>query len=388
MKNITIKNIKQKIDCDYLQSFFQKKYNLSDLYPNYFNYVLTWEILEIEKKYLTEIKKITKQIDKIFLKWYKFYLQNIWENLVWDKSFFIEYLKKDFKKEEYLIWRYDVLIDKKWVLKFIEINANTPWMITDIYNISKLLKQKWYKNISSHFPSYIKNTFKNYKWKKIWILLPHSYSDEDFLVCLDYKDILKDIFWEENIIIWDIFESNIVWNEIFTLKWEKIDVIINFFPLEFFLTDIDFAKDFFNIVKNNKVKLFNNIESIILQDKLMFAVIWENIKKYSKIEQKLIKKHIPFSTRIFQENDEKFVAKYRWGRISNWVFDKDFYSNIENKKDFIFQEKVFSNILQDWSFLVLWLFTKLSWLKAFISRKQIDFITSDEKVKIICVYSK
>ena len=40
----------------------------------------------------------------------------------------------------------------------------------------------------------------------MWILLPMSYEDEDYLVCRDYADILENTFWKENIIIWDIYE--------------------------------------------------------------------------------------------------------------------------------------------------------------------------------------
>ena len=39
----------------------------------------------------------------------------------------------------------------------------------------------------------------------------------------------------------------------------------------------------------------------------MFAIIWENINKYSKLEQKIIKDNIPYTTRIFQEDENKFM---------------------------------------------------------------------------------
>jgi len=55
--------------------------------------------------------------------------------------FFVEYLKNTFSVKDYLIARYDVAIDKETKqLKFLEINANTPGMITDINDIAKFLR--------------------------------------------------------------------------------------------------------------------------------------------------------------------------------------------------------------------------------------------------------
>jgi glutathionylspermidine synthase len=46
-------------------------------------------------------------------------------------------LKKVFPLQEYCIGRYDVLIEKNTGnLEFIELNANTPGLITDISDIS------------------------------------------------------------------------------------------------------------------------------------------------------------------------------------------------------------------------------------------------------------
>lgn len=384
-----MKLIKQKLqkDKDFLQDFFQKKYE-TKLVSDYFNYIDYENIVVFSSKYLDEIYKITSEIDKIMIKSYKFYLENLEQNLENEFSLFWDFLW-DFRVEDYLIWRYDVIIEKQTKkLKFIELNANTPGMITDIYHISQIEKENIYNNINSNFSDYIKNFFTYFKWKKLWILLPMSYEDEDYLVCRDYANILENTFWKENIIIWDIYESNIIANDYFTIKWEKIDLLINFFPLEFFLSDIDYANDFFSLIKNEKIKIFNNFESIILQDKLNFANIWENIEKFSKEEQKIIKNHIPFTTRDFIDND-KYIAKYRWWRVWRWVYDKNFYTNIENKNDYIFQEKIDSETLNNENeFLILWIYTNFKQYNWLISRKQKKLITNDIDAKICLCYKK
>lgn len=388
MKPFTLQKIHSNISQFDLQHHFEKKYSLT-LPKNYFEYNPTDEVLILSKEYFKEIQDITKEVDSIFLQAYQFYIMEIEKNLTWENSFFIPYLKNKFIIKNYLIGRYDVAIEQEtWNLKFLEFNANTPGLITDINDVSKLLKPKWVYNISWNFWRYIRSKFKKYIWKKIGILLPYSYADEDFIVCQDYKSILSPLFWEDNIIIWDIFESNIAGNNFF-IKGEKIDVILNFFPLEFFLTDTEYAKDFFELVKNQYVEIFNNTESIVLQDKLMFAIIWENFEKYSKNHQESIKKYIPFTSRVFQEDENNFLAKARFGRLSKWVFEKDFYGNIDDKNDFIFQEKIYSHkVDEENNFLIFGIFSNLKNIKALTSRKQNVFITDDDKVKVLTCYSK
>jgi len=382
--------IKLKNNPKDLLSYFSLEYGMSFQFERYFQYLDYDYIVEINDDDIKQIDELVKHMNKIILKAYDFYCLNLNENLKNQYSFFIKYLNK-FKKKDYLIWRYDILIDENWDYKFIEMNANTPGLITDIHNISKLQRPKYTKNYNLKFKNYINSKFKQHKWKKIWILLPLSFEDEDFLVWMDYYNILLKTFEKKDLIIWDIYESNIIDKEIFTIKWEKVDVVLSFFPLEFFLTDINYASDFFDLVINKKIVYYNNFESIVLQDKKIFSTIWDYIDSYDLEDREFIKKHIPFTTSIFQEDEEKYIAKYRFWRMWRSVFDKWFYSKIENKQDFVFQEKINSKIFDEyWNFLVLGVFTDLNKTIWIISRKQSELITNDEtnNNKITLVYKK
>lgn len=79
---------------------------------------------------------------------------------------------------------------------------------------------------------------------------------------------------------------------------------------------------------------------MIPQDKLIFAVIWENIDSYSIDEQAIIRKHIPYTTRIFQEDSNRFLAKWRFGRYGREIYTERFYTNIDDDNRYIYQEKV------------------------------------------------
>jgi len=232
-----ILNKKLKFDYMYFQQYFSQKYKLNHLEKDYFKYIDYENILVIEDRGYTKLSKITTEINQIFKEAYEIYFKEIDSNLP-EFSYFKKYFSS--KYVEHFIWRYDVLFDTDWNYKFIELNANTPGLITDIYDIASLNKPEEFENISEKLVSYIRDIFLKYKWKKIWILLPYSYEDEDYLVCADYKDIISRAIDKDDIIIWDISESNIIWNDFFLLKWEKIDVLLNFFPLEFFLTDTDY----------------------------------------------------------------------------------------------------------------------------------------------------
>lgn len=376
-----------KYDKDLLQDYYMKLYDLKNLEKNYFNYIDFEHIYSFSESEINHIKNLTKTINIIIKKAYSFYHKDFKKNL----SEFYDYkdsFRENYDKIEHLIARYDLLLSTDWNYKFIEINANTPWLVNDIYHISNLNKPNWYKNINAKFEKYIQKYFKKYKWKKIWILLPYSYEDEDFLTCIDYKDIIEKIT-KDKIIIWDIYETNIIWNDFFTIKWEKIDVLLNFFPIEFFLTDKNYLDSFLKIIKKDNLIIQNPIESILLQDKLIFAIIWENLENYSILEKDFIQKHIPFTTRVFQEDSEKYIAKDRFWRIWRWVYENNFFSNIDNKEKFIYQEKIKSQFVDEQnSFAVLWVFTNMDKMIGLIWRKQTEFISQDWNNKIVMCYEK
>ncbi len=375
-----------KYDHKYLDNYFLKEYSMDRIEKDYFKYLDFDYFISADKKEADELENLISEIDKIILKAYSFYYENLEDNLYRFYPF-LRHFHKKYPVNHHFIWRYDILIDKDWVYKFLETNANTPWMITEIYNIWKMQRPAWYANQGSRYEKYTKKFFKKYKWKKIWILLAYSFEDEDYLIWIDYLKMIWEVVWEENVIIWDIFESNIVDDKEFYLKWEKLDVILSFFPLEFFLSDLDFSEWFFNVIAAWWCILHNPIESIVLQDKLIFAVIYENLNRYTKNQQLLIKKHIPFTTREFQDDEDKYIMKARFWRISRDVFDKWFYSNVWESWEFIFQEKIESKIqTTEWDFMVLGWFTNYKKPICLIWRRWKQLITKDENTNITLLY--
>lgn len=147
------------------------------------------------------------------------------------------------------------------------------------------------------------------------------------------------------------------------------------------MTDENFFRDVLEIVDSGKCFFVNPIESMIFQDKLIFAVIWENFNLYSPEEQEIIKKHIPFTTRNFQENSEKFIAKWRFGRFGREIFTENFYTNIYEDKKYIFQEKITTQS-ENGDFIVLGVYSNMRDAISLIARRQ-PIKTSDDTYSLV-----
>lgn len=358
-------------------------------------------IVKFSQAEYTEFMDILTRGNAIFVKAYEFYRKDLIKNLP-DFAFMEPLFADKFPLDTYFLGRYDIIREAgTGIYKFLETNANTPGMITESCHVSKYLYPssprplgegsgvKSYHNSGADLRAYIQSVFARHPGKKIGILLPYSFEDEDFLTGLDYRDMIAEVAEMKNIVVADIFESHIVEETYFMMKGEKIDVVLDFFPFEFFLTDLDFCENFFRIAKSGNLRVYNPLESIVLQDKLIFAVIYENLDGYSREGQDFIHKHIPFTTREFQEDNEKYLAKWRFGRYGREIYQEQFYSSIPNSKDFIFQQKIVPEKCDGHgNFLVFGAYTDFRNGLALITRKQKKLTTADEESRIALVFVK
>ncbi len=362
-------------------SFLCEKFDFHDFHPEHFEYIDTKTFISVSQKEYQEMNDIVSQVNRIFRKAYTYYFDELSENL---KDFvgFHRYFRQEFPLDEYFIARYDILMDEHGTLKFLETNANTPGMICESHYPARILTPEWHENQNENIINYTKNWWKvrkeKYGWEKIAIFTAYSHENEDYFVCRTYMDILSEMFGEGNILIGDIYDMNIIDDQYVTFQGKKVDALLSYFPLEFFLTDIDFAEKLFSIISEWRCFLTNPLESMIPQDKLIFATVWENIDSYTLEEQAVIHKHIPYTTRVFQEDSEKYLAKWRFGRYGREIYTEQFYTNIEDETRYIYQEKITPKTIDDkWSFLVLSAYTDLTNCISWISRKQ-EYRTTDD----------
>lgn len=372
---------REKFTPKYWLDFFARKYDFKEFAVNHFEYIDARTFIEFSREEYEANNEIVRQVNGIFRKAYDFYFRDFETNLPEFRGF-KEFFQKEFPYDEYFIGRYDIMIDQSRTLRFLETNANTPGMICESHYPARQLTPDGYTNQSENLIRYTRDWWQAKKIElgieKIAIFTAFTYENEDYFVCRTYSDILEEVFWIENIIIWDIYDMNIIEDTHITMKWEKIDAILSYFPLEFFLTDIDYANKFFQIIQKGWCMLANPIESMIPQDKLILAVVWENIDSYSPDEQAIIRKHIPFTTRIFQEDSTRFLAKWRFGRYGREIYTERFYTNIDDDNRYIYQEKVIPWTVDDrWDYLVISAYTDFHNCISWISRKQ-EFRTTDD----------
>lgn len=371
----------EKYTPEFWLDFFVEKYHFKEFSKNHFDYIDTKTFIEFAKEELETNNEIVRKVNGIFRKAYSYYFESFEKNLP-EFSGFKHFFSESFPYDDYFIARYDIMIDESRTLRFLETNANTPGMICESHYPAFLLNPPWYTNQSEQLIEYTKAWWKKKKeelhLKKIAIFTAYTHENEDYFVCCTYANILEEVFWKENIIIGDIYDMNILEDTYITLKWERVDAILSYFPLEFFLTDIDFALKFLNIIQGWWCFLANPIESMIPQDKLIFAVIWENIENYTEDEQAIIKKHIPFTSRIFQDDEKRFLAKWRFGRYGREIYTNRFYTNIDDDNRYIYQEKVIPwTVNERWDYLVISAYSDFHECISWISRKQ-EFRTTDD----------
>ncbi len=66
-------------------------------------------------------------------------------------------------------------------------------------------------------------------------------------MCRTYAEILSEIFEPSSLVVGDIYDMHIVDGQVF-VRGIPVDAVLSYFPLEFFLTDYEFADDFFQVV--------------------------------------------------------------------------------------------------------------------------------------------
>ncbi len=214
-----------------LQTIFEEKYQLEDFEDRYFRYMDYDNVVEFSREEYAEFMDILAKGNVIFVKAYEFYRKNLTKNLP-DFAFMEPLFAKKFPLGEYFLGRYDVIREAETgIYKFLETNANTPGMITESCNVSKYLfpsspfttnsphpsplperegnkgtfdkilptplYKGGYKSSGADLRKYIQSIFARHPGKKIGILLPYSFEDEDFLTGLDYRDVIsrKSLEW-------------------------------------------------------------------------------------------------------------------------------------------------------------------------------------------------
>lgn len=375
------------IDYRKARDFLSGHYGVPEIHPRAFDYLEPEYYLLFEDADMRRIADAVRAVNRIFVKAYAFTMERFAERC---PKFvpLAEFFPPAFDPSTYFVGRYDILVEKGTLeLKFLETNANTPGFVNEPYHVSRLFLPEGRGWAGAGLRERVRKAFAPYAGKTLGILLSHSFSDEDYLIACDYRDMLEGIFPKEDVVIADIFESQLAFDEEFLMKGRKVDAVLNFFPLEFFFEDPDFAIPFFDSANRGRFAMKNPLSSMILQDKGIFATVWEEIDRFSPEERTLVERHIPFTTRSMPESSEGWIAKWRFGRMGREIYTESFSANVDRPADFIYQQRIESEPVDETGrSLVLGVWTDFTDPISFAVRRQKKMTTDDDDSDVVLSY--
>lgn len=319
--------------------------------------------LILDKDKYEELKSLTNDMANIFKKVQSFVKDNI---SVYKDAFNLAYLEEVIKNsntnELCLLGRMDWVLDNNGTWKILEINSETPAGVCETTYIGeeilkKLDKKLNIKNINNNFKNklvsqVIKMIAEYSNVKKInSIAVVGSLYYEDWYTMNTIKDILKEIN-NITVILGSIYDLKVDEDGEATLYGNKIDGIFRYYPLDWLeYEETEDLKRLKSALENNKIISLNNTNSIISQNKIFFALIYELLKFnfFSEEEVKLIKNHIPYTTLEYEEmRTNDFLAKPILSREGKGiVLSRDIVDINEFSEGYIFQEYIFSQTLNN-----------------------------------------
>ena len=230
---------------------------------------------------------------------------------------------------------YVVDINGKPIL--IETNSQTPsfwWECetgTDkvLGNYNKMRNPSYYGNLQNCLKSEIKNLHKNNKDNKNLkpnIGLVTCDSEDDIFQMTFIKNCLSSLQISDHTEILTINRMDISTdNKVFSLNTDKeFDILLFWYPIEWLVNDIfvDGTKVFerlFELVKDNKIQIFNGMQSFLAQNKNLLAYITE-------IQDTIHPNIAPtfYTLKEFEnsQNGNDWIGKPIFGREGKGIFGK------------------------------------------------------------------
>lgn len=266
--------------------------------------------------------------------------------------------------------RYDLFFDKQWNPKIVEFNMDVAWghietLIMNDINVSKLFLNNFINWLKKHLID-----------GNIFIVVSTSYR-EDYKIWLLIKKIIE-IFLNK--------KANIV--SPIQLSYKKgyiyyddipINNLIRYYPWDRFLP----------LDLKTKTNILNPKQSFLFQQKSLFSFMRENIWKFNKNIQQIIKQLIPYTIKLEKiklkdiiKNKNKRVIKHindrEWNNIFIWElltqekWEKILQKALKQHDYYVLQEKIDFITTNDNFFLNFWIYNidfEYSWIYLRLHRK-------------------
>ncbi|MDP4143411.1 MAG: glutathionylspermidine synthase family protein [Bacillota bacterium] len=325
---------------------------------------LSTDPLILDKDKYEELVALTNKMAVIFKKVQSFAKKNI---SLYKDLFNLDYLEKIITnsntEELCLLGRMDWIIDNNGVWKVLEINSETPAGLCETTYISKELLSKvntnsWLVDVNTDFKAKIiaqaKKMLEEYSRSKEIksIAIVGSLYWEDWLTMNTLKNILSELK-DVTVSLGNIYDLKVKEDSSeVSLYGKKIDAVFRYYPLDWLeykeTEDLERLK---SALENNSIISLNNTNSIISQNKIFFALIYEllNFDFFNEEEKNIIKEHIPFTTlelEKMQSND--FIIKPILSREGKGiVLSRDVDDITKYSEGYIFQDYIYSTTINN-----------------------------------------
>lgn len=328
----------------------------SELYGQEYSLYNHFQLSENEVK---EIRLTTKRIGKIYNKFAKFLRENADDNTlknsldIPDEA--LEFVKLKTIEAETVISRVD-LVKTANGYKMLEINADTPTFIKELFRINSLIcKEFGVKNPNEGYERKLgkavrKAVFQSLKWLDEKPFIPnivftsHAEHKEDRFT----SEYLLEISKLEYATYVPLEELTINESGLYDKNMNKIDVLYRqTYPIEHLILDEDsesfkVGQQMLKLVQDKKLSIVNPPSAFLLQSKAVQAAIWQmyenkaffNEEELKWIEMYMLPTYLDADT--FITNSQKYVKKPSFGREGDTIdiFDGTKLIASENERSY------------------------------------------------------
>lgn len=333
------------------------KYSFTGSFTNIYEYI-SLDIIVMKKSLQDELYYAGQRLCSIFKKTFQTVKDNldIFIDILGIPKSLYKVIKESCIEELCAIGRIDFALDNDNNLKILEFNSETPAGLVEAIGINLIVQEKL--NLKFINPNYelrncikenLKNIIEELKKRKPVknIAVVTTWYYEDIYTANIISEIIKELK-EYNVIFGNIYDLKKKNNKLY-LYDKEIQAVYRHYPLDWFEYDKE-MNPIIEILESGDY-LINSADTLIIQSKAYFALIYELIGKnfFNEDEEQFIKKYIPYTClKPNKKLSHDYIVKPFLSREGNGI--KMSYEKIEkSEEDLIYQDRVntkpfFSNV--------------------------------------------
>lgn len=285
----------------------------------------------------------------------------------------LSFLRLDTNDVPNVIGRFDIMFDGDDA-KIIEFNADTPTFIRELFDVSERISKHFdVKNLNKGQSDVLKDVMekailsskeKTDVEEPFVLFVAHKESVEDYETVRYLSELVSDVPGIE-VGLSPLEDLEIVPKQGLYLNGKKIDILYRqTWATEIIIKDkegnVEIGRELLRLVEDGLIQFINPPASFLLQNKMIFALMWSLLKENNPILDESMKEairlYIPesyfYEEEFSERNNKKYVEKPVFGREGNsvTVFQKEnmLFEAVEKEFKYmpqLFQEYINPNIV-------------------------------------------